>query len=78
MTRGSFGLPGLAAKRQIFNPREAFSMLSRELLDFMRARHVDCSVETGGDDVYHWIVDLGSFTDGSALARVSASHFLIP
>ncbi|EFJ44535.1 hypothetical protein VOLCADRAFT_64713, partial [Volvox carteri f. nagariensis] len=34
----------------------AFSMLSRELLDFLRARHVDCSVETGGDDLYHWIL----------------------
>ncbi|GLI65397.1 hypothetical protein VaNZ11_008953 [Volvox africanus] len=60
---------GLAARRQIFNPREAFSMLSRELLDCLRARNVDCSVETGGDDLYHWIVDLGSFTEGSALAK---------
>ncbi|KAG2424400.1 hypothetical protein HXX76_014609 [Chlamydomonas incerta] len=60
---------GLAAQRQIFNPREAFSMLSKELQECLRGRHPDCSVETGGDDLYHWVVDLGSFAPGCELAK---------
>lgn len=61
---------GVAAKRQIFAPREAFQMLSRELLDFYRSRSTDYAVDTVGDDVYHWVVDLGSFDPASDLAKV--------
>ncbi|GFR51569.1 hypothetical protein Agub_g13905, partial [Astrephomene gubernaculifera] len=62
-------MQGLAAKRQIFSSREAFAMLSRELLDFLRGRHLDCSVETEGDDLFHWVLDLGSFAEGSGMAK---------
>ncbi|PNG99640.1 putative ubiquitin-conjugating enzyme protein 17, partial [Tetrabaena socialis] len=46
-------------------------MLSRELLDFLRGRSVDCCVETAGDDLYHWVVaSLASLLPLSACSSV--------
>ncbi|KXZ41741.1 hypothetical protein GPECTOR_299g811 [Gonium pectorale] len=59
----------VARKRQIFAPREAFAMLSRELTDFMRSGNTEMAIETAGDDLYHWLVDLGSFDPASQLGK---------
>lgn len=44
-------------------------MLSKELLGFYRAQRFDYNIQTVGDDVYDWLVDLGSFDPASALAK---------
>lgn len=60
----------LAQQRQIFNPREAFSMLSRELTDIMRLNDPMLEVDTVENDVYHWDIHLYKF-EGSHFAEVS-------
>ena len=60
----------LAQQRQIFNPREAFSMLSRELKDIMRQNDPMLEVDTVESDVYHWDIHLYKF-EGSHFAEVS-------
>jgi len=57
-----------ARKRQIFDPREAFLMLSRELLDIFRQQSLEVFVDSAGDDVYAWAVELCAFAPGSGLA----------
>ena len=44
----------LAAKRQIFNPREAFTMLSKELMDILRGTMPWLEADAISDDVYRW------------------------
>ena len=62
-------------KKQIFEPREAFLMLSRELTDMLKQRSFDLFVDTLGDDVYSWSVELASFDPKSALYKVCfATH----
>lgn len=53
-------LAGVAAKRQIFNPREAFTQLANELVALMRisAETMEMLVDSDGDDVYRWVVEL--------------------
>ncbi|MEW5298580.1 MAG: hypothetical protein WDW36_001686 [Sanguina aurantia] len=63
---------GLAAKRQIFNPSEAFRMLSRELVDIYKRQSYEMFVDALDDDVYRWVVELSSFDSKSPLAAVSA------
>ena len=60
----------LAMQRQIFKPREAFSMLSRELKDVMRQNESMLEVDTVDHDVYHWDVHLYDFKN-SKFAEVS-------
>ncbi len=60
----------LAKQRQIFNPREAFSMLSRELKDVMCQNDPMLEVDAVDSDVYHWDVHLYQFK-GSKFAEVS-------
>ncbi len=60
-----------ASKRQIFSPKEAFAMLSREVLDVFRQQDPTMYVDTHGDDVYTWNVWIGGFRADSPLARVS-------
>lgn len=43
-------------------------MLSRELLDMYRAQTLDMFVDSAGDDVYSWGVEVASFAPGSGLA----------
>jgi hypothetical protein len=43
-----------AAKRQLFNPREAFQMLSKELMDIMHGAEPWLEADAVGDDVYKW------------------------
>ena len=58
------------AGRQIFSTREAFGMLSGELLHiFQRRSHIE--VGTVEDSVYYWDVKLSGFEDSSLLAKVS-------
>lgn len=59
-----------AKKQQIFEPREAFMMLSKELLDILRRRSYDMIVDSVGDDVYCWSVELASFDADSDIAKV--------
>ena len=54
----------LAQQRQIFNPREAFSMLSRELKDIMRQNDPMLEVDTVDNDVYFWDIHLYRFEGG--------------
>ncbi len=44
----------LAAKRQLFNHKEAFQMLSKELVDVMRGAEPWLSADAVADDVYKW------------------------
>lgn len=43
-----------AAKRQLFNPKEAFQMLSKELMDIMRGAEPWLTADAVGDDIYKW------------------------
>ena len=43
-----------AARRQLFNPREAFKMLSKELMDIMHGVEPWLEADAVGDDVYKW------------------------
>lgn len=58
-----------AKKQQIFEPREAFMMLSKELLHILRQQSFDMFVDSVGDDVYSWSVELGSFDPKSNLYK---------
>ncbi len=58
-----------AKRQQIFNPREAFMMLSKELLDLIKKQSLDMFVDSVGDDVYTWAVELASFDPDSALHK---------
>lgn len=67
----------IAEERQIFAPREAFTMLSRELLDLIRkgaSEHADIYADAVGDDVYQWDVRLTGFGRETALAQVRLSQ----
>jgi hypothetical protein len=45
-----------AARRQLFNPKEAFKMLSKELMDIMRGVEPGLEADAVGDDVYAWCI----------------------
>ncbi|KAK9830590.1 hypothetical protein WJX81_002568 [Elliptochloris bilobata] len=61
----------LASKRQIFAPREAFKMLSRELSDLLMAHGngVDFAADAVGDNVFHWQLTFDRLTPGCLLAQ---------
>ena len=63
-----------AKKRQIFDPKEAFIMLSKGLLDLYSRQSFDMFVDSVADDVYCWRVDICNFEAGSALAKVGAGQ----
>lgn len=44
----------LAARRQLFNPKEAFQMLSKELMDIMRGTVPWLSADAVAGEVYKW------------------------
>ncbi|KAG1660587.1 hypothetical protein FOA52_003018 [Chlamydomonas sp. UWO 241] len=58
-----------AKKHQIFEPREAFMMLSKELLHIFKQQNFDMIVDSCGDDVYAWSVELAAFDPKGALAK---------
>jgi len=58
-----------ASRNQIFEPKSAFLMLSRELLALFRQQSFDMFVDSVGDDVYHWSVELASFRPDSRVAK---------
>jgi hypothetical protein len=43
-----------ASRRQLFNPKEAFQMLSKELMDIMHGAEPWLEADAMGDDVYKW------------------------
>jgi hypothetical protein len=43
-----------ASRRQLFNPKEAFQMLSKELMDIMHGVEPWLEADAMGDDVYKW------------------------
>lgn len=47
-------------------------MLSKELLELFRAQSAEVFVDSVGDDVYSWAVELAAFARGSGLAQVWA------
>ena len=63
-----------ASGRQIFSTREAYGMLSCELLDIFQQRG-SISVSAVDDSVYHWGVTLSEFHPSSPLAQ--ACPFLV-
>jgi baculoviral IAP repeat-containing protein 6 len=71
----------LAEERQIFAPKEAFQMLSNELLAIFRRGQVGerpITADAEGDNVYQWLVRMGHFDPGSQLGKdlqlLKASH----
>ncbi|GAX75755.1 hypothetical protein CEUSTIGMA_g3198.t1 [Chlamydomonas eustigma] len=58
-----------AKRQQIFKPKEAFMMLSKELLDLFKRQSLDMYVDSVGDDVYTWNVELASFNPESKLQQ---------
>jgi hypothetical protein len=58
------------AERQIFNTREAFQMLTRELSDIIRAQDPERFADAVDGNVYCWDVHLGGFASSSLLAQV--------
>lgn len=61
---------GVASKRQIFSSKEAFTMLSKELMDIIKEQNPHMYADSVGDDVYVWDVFMAGFNPGSALAEV--------
>ena len=70
----------LAQQRQIFHPREAFSMLSRELKDILQQNDPMLEVDAVDNDVFHWDIHLYEF-EGTNFAKVLVSllvwHYLL-
>lgn len=61
----------VAQKQQIFGDSKcAFLMLSKELLDLFKQQSMEMFVDSEGDDVFQWGVELSSFAEGSGLAQV--------
>lgn len=58
-----------AAKRQLFNPKEAFQMLSKELMDIMRGAESWLTADAVGDDVYKWGVWISEADAGPPLGK---------
>ncbi|KAK9866258.1 hypothetical protein WJX84_000376 [Apatococcus fuscideae] len=58
----------LAQQRQIFHPREAFSMLSRELKDILQQNDPMLEVDAVDNDVFHWDIHLYEF-EGTNFAK---------
>jgi hypothetical protein len=61
-------------ERQIFNPREAFTMLSRELIDIFKAQSPDLFADAVDYNVYCWDIHVGGFDPKTDFGKVSPSH----
>ena len=62
-------LEALAKKQQIFEPKESFLMLSKDILSIIRQQRFDLFVDSIGDDVYAWSVEMCQFDPASPLAK---------
>jgi hypothetical protein len=59
-----------AKKLQIFDPNEAFLMISNELAGIIRQQDANFYADSVGDDVYTWDVWMGNFKQSSPLSKV--------
>eukprot|EP00798_Chlamydomonas_sp_ICE-L_P023073 gene23073-30265_t len=57
------------AKKQIFDPKGAFLMLSRSLQSMQQQMSCDVFVDTLDDDVYRWTVEMGDFDLNSPIHK---------
>lgn len=63
-----------AKKLQIFDPNEAFLMISNELAGIIRQQDANFYADSVGDDVYTWDVWMGNFKQSSPLSKVGWSR----